>query len=321
MEYISPRFLNEAKQMDLLTYLETYEPDELVCLGKDNYCTRTHDSLKISNGMWMWWSRGFGGRSALDYLIKVKELPLPDAVNRILGRAELPPPDKYVAPKREKKSLHLPLKSIDNSRVKSYLLSRGIDKNVVDFCIQSGILYEDLNHNNCIFLGMDENNVPKYAGYRATDERRFLGDCEGSDKEYSFRLIGKPDGNTVHIFEGAIDLLSYATLINEHGLNFQNFNLLSLSGVYQPNKVIEKSNVPVALSKYLETHDKTRKIVLHLDNDKVGRLAAKALITVLPKNYKVIYKPPERGKDVNDFLCIQKGIYVQKTLKKKAPER
>ncbi len=29
-------------------------------------------SLKISNGKWIWWSRGIGGRSALDYLIKVK---------------------------------------------------------------------------------------------------------------------------------------------------------------------------------------------------------------------------------------------------------
>lgn len=37
------------------------------------YCTREHDSLKISNGKWYWWSRGIGGVSALDYLIKVKE--------------------------------------------------------------------------------------------------------------------------------------------------------------------------------------------------------------------------------------------------------
>ena len=30
------------------------------------YCTAEHDSLKISNGKWYWWSRGFGGYSALD---------------------------------------------------------------------------------------------------------------------------------------------------------------------------------------------------------------------------------------------------------------
>ena len=35
------------------------------------YCTKTHDSLRISNGKWCWFSRGIGGASALDYLIKV----------------------------------------------------------------------------------------------------------------------------------------------------------------------------------------------------------------------------------------------------------
>ena len=38
------------------------------------YCTAEHDSLKISNGKWYWWSRGFGGYSALDYFIKVNQL-------------------------------------------------------------------------------------------------------------------------------------------------------------------------------------------------------------------------------------------------------
>ncbi len=49
-------------------------------------CTREHDSLKISNGMWFWFSRGIGGKSALDYLIKVKGHTLPEAVNMINGR-------------------------------------------------------------------------------------------------------------------------------------------------------------------------------------------------------------------------------------------
>ena len=59
----------------MLTYLQTYEPQELVHFGGSTYCTREHDSLKISNGKWCWFSRGIGGCSALDYLIKVKEMP------------------------------------------------------------------------------------------------------------------------------------------------------------------------------------------------------------------------------------------------------
>ena len=58
MPYIAPEVITEAKRMDLLTYLREYEPGELVKFSSNTYTTRTHDSLKISNGKWMWWSRG-----------------------------------------------------------------------------------------------------------------------------------------------------------------------------------------------------------------------------------------------------------------------
>ena len=38
-----------AREMDLLTYLRRFEPQELVHNGGNVYSTRTHDSLKISN--------------------------------------------------------------------------------------------------------------------------------------------------------------------------------------------------------------------------------------------------------------------------------
>lgn len=56
MPYISPSVVREVKRMDLLTYLKNYEPYELVHFSGNTYTTRTHDSLKISNGKWMWWS-------------------------------------------------------------------------------------------------------------------------------------------------------------------------------------------------------------------------------------------------------------------------
>ena len=49
-----------------------------------------HDSLKISNGKWMWWSRGFGGATALDYLIKVKGLSFTDAMRILTEGANAP---------------------------------------------------------------------------------------------------------------------------------------------------------------------------------------------------------------------------------------
>lgn len=83
---LDPAVVEQARQMDLLAYLKCYEPSNLMRVSGNVYCTREHDSLKISNGKWHWWSRGFGGVSALDYLIKVKEVDFVEAVEIITGR-------------------------------------------------------------------------------------------------------------------------------------------------------------------------------------------------------------------------------------------
>ena len=61
-------------------------------------------------------------------------------------------------------------------------------------------------------------------------------------------------------------------------------------------------------------------IYLHLDNDTAGRLAAKAIMAVMPESYRVENKPPPRGKDVNDFLCHRLGIPIRGSHSKE-PER
>lgn len=52
MPHLSKEQIDQAKQWDLLSYLQAYEPGELRRSGPHEYCTRTHDSLKISNGKW-----------------------------------------------------------------------------------------------------------------------------------------------------------------------------------------------------------------------------------------------------------------------------
>ena len=52
MQYYCNEEIERARSIDLLTYLQTYEPTELVHVRGDTYCTREHDSLKISNGKW-----------------------------------------------------------------------------------------------------------------------------------------------------------------------------------------------------------------------------------------------------------------------------
>ena len=69
MPFYDTETIEQARRVDLLTYLQTCEPQELVHVSGNVYCTREHDSLRISNGKWCWFSQGFGGYSALDYLI------------------------------------------------------------------------------------------------------------------------------------------------------------------------------------------------------------------------------------------------------------
>ena len=110
MPYIAPEVITEARRMDLLTYLRAYEPNELVRFSGNTYTTRTHDSLKISNGKWMWWSRGIGGNSALDYLVKVKGLSFFEAVETIMAARLHFRPITALPKKKRQKNSNCPLK-------------------------------------------------------------------------------------------------------------------------------------------------------------------------------------------------------------------
>ena len=307
MPYIAPEVITEAKRMDLLTYLREYEPGELVKFSSNTYTTRTHDSLKISNGKWMWWSRGIGGKSALDYLIKVRGMDFVQAVQTIMGNGSVSFPTCENTKSYEEQPLLLPEKSPTADVVFDYLFGRGIDYEIINHCLEQELIIESLPYHNAVFIGYDENKEPKYAAYRATNQSRIMGDCTGSKKQYSFRLTAENTGE-VHLFECAIDLLSYATLMKLEGKDWRQFNLVSLAGVYSPKQKIEDSKVPVTLGRLLEKDKTIRRIVLHLDNDIAGRKATKALQTILSDKYEVVDDPPQYGKDVNDFLCKRLGI-------------
>ena len=307
MPYIAPEVITEAKRMDLLTYLREYEPGELVKFSSNTYTTRTHDSLKISNGKWMWWSRGIGGKSALDYLIKVRGMDFVQAVQTIMGNGSVNFPTCENIKSYEEQPLLLPEKSPTTDVVFDYLFGRGIDYEIINHCLEQELIIESLPYHNAVFIGYDESKEPKYAAYRATNQSRIMGDCTGSKKQYSFRLTAENTGE-VHLFECAIDLLSYATLMKLEGKDWRQLNLVSLAGVYSPKQKIEDSKVPVTLGRLLEKDKTIRRIVLHLDNDIAGRKATKALQTILSDKYEVVDEPPQYGKDVNDFLCKRLGI-------------
>lgn len=297
MPFIPPEQLARAREVDLLTYLRCFEPQELVHISGSTYATRTHDSLKISNGKWFWWSRGIGGRNALDYLTAVEGLWLPEAVQRILGESPCIPPPPKPAVLYPKTEFTLPPKHADNRRVFAYLRSRGIDAEIINHCIKHGLLYESAQHHNCVFVGF-AGDRPAYAMQRGTlQDKRFVGEVVGSDKRYSFAMPMTPgDSPTLCVFESAIDALSYLTLLKQRGRDWRKANTLSLGGIGK-----EDRQLPPALSRYLKAAPHITRIVLCLDNDEPGRKAA-AVLKELLRGYEVIDRPPVRGKDYNDLL-------------------
>ena len=150
--------------------------------------------------------------------------------------------------------------------------------------------------------------IVRYGALRSTVSS-YKGELTGSDKHFSFFLEGKPNAEHIHVFESAIDLLSFATLVLLAGRDWKSETYLSLAGVFQTKR---ENVVPVALSRFLDEHPSVRKIHLHLDNDAVGRGAVKGIVGGLQGRYQVYDEPPSRGKDVNDELKIRVGLKLSK---------
>jgi hypothetical protein len=253
----------------------------------------------------------------LDYLIKVNGYSFLEAMERIVGQAAAKPPVVVPGQPEEKpKTLLLPEKYRYAEYAALYLEKRSISPELISFCISTGRVYESNPYHNVVFVGYDKQVKARFTCQRGITDSRFYGDVNGSDKHYSFSLPMNDKNSTVHLFESAIDLLSYATLCQMERKDWKQENFLSLAGVYQPKKVIEESKLPAALTRYLEDYPQIQTVALHLDNDGPGRLAAEAIKTVIPRQYEVENRPPPWGKDVNDYLCPKAGDSHSKSKRK-----
>lgn len=306
---VSKEQIEQARKLDLLSYLQQYEPHELVKVASGVYSTRSNDSLKISNGKWYRWSRGYGGVSALDYLVKVREMGFVSAVRYLCDKAGyIPPPQTCTAKPPKKKTFCLPPANADNERVICYLRARGLSPELLSMCIDMGLLYEDTRHN-CVFVGFDHMGRSRFGFLRSSDfKSTFMREAGGSDKRYSFSLSPPESTSKLHVFESAIDLLSYVTLEKMHTGKWEKAHYLALSGVYQPKKELNDNLLPLALGQYLHDHPEIEQIDLRLDHDRAGELAAQAICHLLQHRCDMRYLPPTCGKDYNEMLMKEKGI-------------
>ena len=284
---ISKKDLARVKELDLLTYFKNYMPDELVRNGRNDYTTHTHSSFHISNGLWCWWAKGIGGKTALKYLIDVEGWNFLDAALHIKKLIDHQSPIQETIRYKTKYHFHLPKPFINNDRIIKYLAEeRYIDKEIVEYCIKNHLLYETEQDHSVVFLGYDSNHLPKYASKRSTNDD-WKKEVMGSDKSYCFS-IQNDKSNHLHVFESAIDLLSYMTLLKRNGKDYLKDNYLSIGGAMVIGKSIQDSILPIALETFLNNYKTITHLHLHLDNDKAGMDTTCKIIYHYEDKYNII---------------------------------
>lgn len=282
---------------------ETDLPDLLSHLGYSvqrigsYYTTKEMDSIRIKDRRtWRRYSEQTGG-DAITFVQHFCGKSFPEAVNYLLafnGRArDSPSVRPRVSVPKEKVPFTLPPPNEDNRRVYAYLRKRGIASQVINGFIQAGLLYEDAQYHNCVFIGRDGTGQPVFANKRGTYDREgagFKGDVSGSNKAVAFRLFCDPTKPEVYVFEAPIDLMSFCTIHRDI-----THNAVALCCLYDG-----------ALETYLKENPSLKQIVLCLDADQPGRTAAEQLKAKYEqKGYIVTVQQPPMGKDWNECLLAK----------------
>ena len=247
-----------------------------------NFLERQGETLERSGSEWRWvnnrgvtvrgneWYNHYDGRGGgpVQFVQEYYDKLYPEAVNMLLNGEQ-----GYISAhekqkiKKERALFMLPERNDTMRRVFAYLMKqRCIDGDIISHFAHERTLYEDKDYHNAIFVGCDENGVPKHAQKKGTYSiGSYRGDSEGSDPRYCFRHIGS--GDTLRVFEAPVDMLSYITM---HKMDWKTQNYVTLGGVTEH-----------AMLWVLEMNPHITKIRLCLDHDQAGIEAAYRLAETL----------------------------------------
>lgn len=312
MAGVSKKQIEQAKQIDLLTYMQTYEPGAVKKSSANEYCLIEHDSLKISNSKWHWHSRGIGGKDALTFLVKVRGMDFVEAVRTLCdGRSisfSYPQINTKPPPSKPKAKFILPQPYADNFRAFAYLQGRGVDAEIINRCIADKTLYESKKYHNVVFVGKDIDNKPRFACLRSTINN-FRQDIEGSDKRFCFSIpASEPGTRFLMIAEAPIDILSLATLRKMDGSGADKYHYLSLGGTSA-----------LSVIQYLTDRPEIDHVIVCLDNDAAGRKAHERVKQAIEtdenlknRHISIIVEPAPAGKDFNDTLVAIRDMQKER---------
>ena len=305
--------IKAAREVQLVDFLNTYRPGELVRKSRDEYCTKSHSSLRItpSKNLFHWCSQSKGGRGALDYLLTVEGMSFRSAV-MLLNEMELVPFQQARAATAESVRTHdftLPRPDKNAQAATAYLMHRGISPKVLRYCLNEGILYQTTrgNYRNCVFVGKDDGGVPRSAFQRGC-QGTYRGDVTGSQKKYGFLMQAEnPDCDTVELYEAPIDAMSGATLRQYTDIGkWRSVHYLALGGLnHQP------------IEYFLSQHPQVKTVVLCFDRDEPGlRFADTVAQRLAERGFNVEKRLPAVGKDYNESL-----IWYKSKIEKQRGER
>ena len=303
MPYIP--FTDEQKQLansvDLAEYLRV-RGEKLERVGIEHkliYCDSSgkHDSITIRGSKWFDHKNQVGG-GAIKFMQEFYDMDFQTAVQELLGQTITPlshAPSKAVVHEEKTKEFKLPEANSNMHRVFAYLIKqRFISPDIISHFAKQHTLYEDKQHHNAVFVGLDENGVPRQASKRSTNSfgKTFRITCEGSDTRYSFSHFGKSE--KLFVFEAPIDMMSFLTLYPQE---WQKNSYIAMNGVYE-NAVLTA----------LKNHSNLSEVILCVDNDEGGIEAVDRLRDILRENgYENVRRFAPKFKDWNEDLKAKNG--------------
>lgn len=294
MKYKKPRFTNDeierANNISLLNYAEKQDLN-LREVSPNSCHIKGYGGLYINpeDNTWYCFSKKKGG-GPIQFVMFMEDKTWVEAMKELLEdniNNNIIKPSTYKKNNQKvKKDFILPEKNNTYKHMMAYLIkTRKIDKEIVYGMIKDEKLYEDKN-KNCVFVGYDKENNPKYANRRGTNTNKvFKGEIKNSDKSYPF-YFGK-GGDTVYVFESPIDALSHATIYKLKGLDWKNQYRLSLGGLSEKG-----------LDRFLGENTEIKNITFCLDNDEPG----------IEANRKLIQKYKGKRYKTNTYNIIEKDI-------------
>ena len=293
--------LYRANTADLASYLE--RRGERVQKVGSTYkyiytdSSGTHDSVTIHGGKWYDHKNQRGGY-AVKFLQEFLGFSFQNSVIELLGghcNAQTVRNTTRETPKPVVKPFELPEPNDNMRRVFAYLTKqRFISPEIISHFAHEHKIYEDKKYHNVVFVGMDENGVPKQASVRSTLSfgKTFRITVANSDTKYSFSHFGNDE--KLFVFEAPIDMLSFITLYQK---DWQQHSYIAMNGVYES-----------AVLKALESRPNLQNIYLCTDNDEGGIEAAERLRDILAeKGCTKIFRIAPQNKDWNEDLKARNG--------------